>query len=138
MRTRTVVIMGLAAVLGMVALSAAAQSGPVGAPGSPGSAITSLNTAEYLGNLYLWFLAFVGIAAFFAIVYGGILYMFSGPNITKVDQAKTQIQNAIFGILLAAASYILLNAINPDLVKHNFNLDCSIKNALTPGSCSTP
>ena len=83
----------------------------------------------YLDNLYLWFLGFVGVAALFAIVLGGILYMFSGANLTKVDQAKRWIWNAILGIVLAATSYLLLSIINPDLVQHGFDINTIITDA---------
>lgn len=83
----------------------------------------------YLDKLYLWFLGFVGVAALFAIVLGGVLYMFSGANLTKVEQAKRWIWNAIFGIVLAATSYLLLQIINPDLVQHGFNINTVITDA---------
>ncbi|RJQ37204.1 hypothetical protein C4552_01760 [Candidatus Parcubacteria bacterium] len=126
---RAILFIGLALLLAFGPLAALA-AGPVGNPALTGPQDVQINTTKYLGNLYLWMLGFVGIAAFFAIVYGGVLYMFSGPNITKVDQAKTWIQNAIFGILLAAASYVILNTINPALVNHNFDLETMIKDAL--------
>lgn len=72
--------------------------------------------SRYLDQIYGWFLAFVGISAMFAFVYGGVLYMFSGPNITKTELAFTWIRNGIYGLLLAALSILLLSTINPDLV----------------------
>lgn len=108
--------------------------GPCGGPtGGPGGGPTSVS--DYLGNLYLWFLGFVGIAALWAFVYGGVLYMFSGANPTLVGKAKTQIVNGIFGLLLAAGSYLLLYTINPDLIEHGFNLEnivCGIQQRTLP------
>ena len=83
----------------------------------------------YLDSLYLWFLGFVGVAALFAIVLGGILYMFSGANLTKVEQARGWIRNAIFGIVLAATSYLILFIINPNLVQHGFDINKIITDA---------
>lgn len=85
--------------------------------------------ATYLEKLYLWFLGFIGVAALFAIVLGGVLYMFSGTNITKVEQAKRWIWNAIFGIVLAATAYLLLLIINPDLIQHGFDINTIITDA---------
>jgi hypothetical protein len=87
------------------------------------------NASEYLANLYKYFLAFVGIAALFGLVWGGVLYMYSGTNITNTGQAKTWIQNAFYGILLAAAAYLLLWTINPDLINHGFDLKRVLQNA---------
>ena len=80
-------------------------------------------------------LGFVGIAALFAIVAGGVIYMFSGTSLTKVDSAKRWISNAIFGVILAAASILLLEIINPDLVTHGFNLDTIITGACSNNGC---
>ncbi|MBI4132155.1 MAG: hypothetical protein HY474_00815 [Candidatus Sungbacteria bacterium] len=80
------------------------------------------DVSNYLSQIYIWFLGFVGIAALFAITLGGVMYMFSGANITKTEQARKWITNAIWGIILAAASFLILNTINPDLVTHGFNL----------------
>ncbi|MBI4132533.1 MAG: hypothetical protein HY473_00330 [Candidatus Sungbacteria bacterium] len=85
--------------------------------------------SAYLGNLYIWFLGFVGIAALFAMVYGGVLYMFSS-TLTSTDEARRWIKNAIAGIVLAAVSYLLLATINPDLVSHGFNIEEVIRNVI--------
>ncbi|GEM_PF-2423539 len=99
---------------------------------------TGIDVQSYLSNLYLWFLGFVGISALLAIVYGGILYMFSGTSLTKTEQAKKLIGNAIFGIVIAAASFLLLSVINPDLINHGFDITCIVDKALgTVTSCPT-
>ena len=97
----------------------------------------SSNPSDYLFNLYKWFLGAVGISALFAIVTGGVLYMFSGTSLTKTDQARGWIQNGIWGIVLAAISYLLLNTINPDLVK-GFNLDELVQNAVNETNNPNP
>lgn len=107
----------------------AASGAGGGAPGAGGGP-TDIN--NYLKNLYFWFLGVVGISALFAIVFGGVLYMFSGTSLTKVDQARHWISNAIFGILLAGGSYVLLKAINPDFTEHGFDLTNSINRLLPP------
>ncbi len=87
-----------------------------------------------LGQIYIWFLGVVGISALFSIVRGGVLYMFSGTNPSRVSEAKKWIWNALFGLLIAAGSYILLNTINPDLVEHNFDLGKIISDKMISGS----
>lgn len=83
----------------------------------------SMNTGEpgsFLSYLYNWFLLVVGVSALYAFVRGGITYMLAG-SITSTAEAKKWIINGISGLLLAAASYLLLATINPDLVEHNFD-----------------
>ena len=130
------VILGVNALLLLTHTTLAADTNPGATiPGSgvsiPGSGVDiPIDVQSYLSNLYIWFLGFVGISALFAFVTGGILYMFSGTSITKVDQAKTWISNGMWGLILAAASFLILNTINPDLVRHGFNLKTIIDKSL--------
>lgn len=103
---------------------ATSPTGPSQTPQGP-SVVTPPST--YLANLYLWFLGFVGIAALFAFVRGGVAYMFGGVSPAAIGEAKKWISNGIWGIAIAAASYLLLNTINPDLVRHGFNLEAIIQ-----------
>lgn len=107
--------------------SAAAQAAAIGI--GEGNLAATIDTTGYLNQLYLWMLAFVGIAALFAIVMGGVMYMFSGTSLTKVDSAKRWIWNAVFGIIIAAGGVLLLSIINPDLVTHGFDLTKVIDDA---------
>lgn len=138
------VVAALFLILSLGTATAWAQTNPsVTAPGNvtPGSSVTPAPNVTppsvYLGNLYLWFLGFVGIAAVFALVTGGLLYMFSGPNITKTEQARKWITNAIYGVILAAVSVLLLRTINPDLVG-GFDLETIVQSVLPPAPSPSP
>lgn len=110
-------------------------AGPPGGVSAPPPTITpplstiTVDPSKYLNDLYLWFLGFVGISALFGIVVGGVLYMFSGTSITKVDEAKKWITNALFGLVIAGGSYILLSIINPDLIR-GFDVTQVIQDAI--------
>ena len=78
--------------------------------------LTAQTATFYFERLYIWLLGVVGLAALFAIVYGGVLYIFSGA-IESTAEAKRWITNAIIGLVIAGGSYLLLYTINPDLVK---------------------
>jgi len=58
----------------------------------------------------------VGIIGLGALVYGGLTYMLSG-TVTSKEVAKKQIWGAIAGLILALSAYLILNTINPDLVR---------------------
>lgn len=118
---------------GVCTLPAECTSGQGGTDGQggtsgPGGTGGQQNPTAYLSSLYMWFLGFVGIAALFAIVYGGVLWMFS-TSLTSTGEARKWIQNAIFGLVLAGASWLLLNTINPDLVQ-GFDLQGIIDRAV--------
>ncbi|MBI2055553.1 MAG: hypothetical protein HYT42_01530 [Candidatus Sungbacteria bacterium] len=89
-----------------------------------------INPADYLFNLYVWFLGLAGIAALFALVRGGLMYMFEGASITAAGEAKKHIKNGVLVLLIAATSYLLLKAINPDLVTHGFDISNLVERAV--------
>lgn len=84
-------------------------------------------TGDYFSGLYAWMLGIVGLAALGAIVYGGVLYIFSG-TISSTGEATKLFKNAAFGVLIAALSWIILNTINPELVG-NFSIENLVQNA---------
>jgi len=67
-------------------------------------------------NFYMFALLISGILAFGAIVWGGIKYAVSAGNPSGQSEGKDWIKGALLGILLLAASYLILNIINPALV----------------------
>lgn len=72
--------------------------------------------AEYLTKIYTISVGVAVALAVVMIVYAGIIYATSGDNASKQKEAKTQITQAIFGLAILLASYLILNTINPDLV----------------------
>ncbi len=113
-------------------LSASIPTGGAGTKSGGAGTESTSDPSKYLNNLYRWFLGAVGISALFAIVLGGVLYMFSGTSLTKTENARRWNSNGIWGIVLAAISFLLLYTINPDLVTHGFDLNKVIENALLP------
>lgn len=80
-----------------------------GSGGTPGP-------ADYIANFYQFALLIGGVLALAVVVYGGILYMTSIGNPSGMDEAKKWLEAALFGILLLAGAYLILNIINPQLV----------------------
>lgn len=73
--------------------------------------------AGQIANLYTWALGIGGLVALGIIVFGGILYTVSAGNASKQDDAKQWITGALIGLLLLFGSYLILNTINPELIK---------------------
>lgn len=83
---------------------------------------TKETTAEqYIQGIFLLIIAIAGGLAVIMIIYGGIKYM-STDAFGGKQEAKDIIQNAIWGLLLAMSAWLILNTINPELVKFNLDL----------------
>jgi len=75
--------------------------------------------SELFSKIYTFGVSFVGLAAFFMFTYGAVRYMMAGEG--NPSEARKIMYNAVFGLLLALVSYLILNIINPELVK-GFNI----------------
>ena len=77
---------------------------------------------DLLANLYYFLFGLVGISALVMFVWGGIEYMLAGDK--DPSEAKKRMKNAVFGLVLALTSWLILYTINPDLVSRlDINLD---------------
>ncbi|GEM_PF-3433971 len=70
---------------------------------------------DVLSRLYVWGVGLVAIIAVIMLVIGGVQYMVAGEK--DPSSAKERIRNAIWGLVLALCSYLILYTINPDLTK---------------------
>ena len=89
-------------------------------PGADPSTIDSVGSfIEYAFQLSLYI---VGIAVFINLIYGGAMYLYGAAVPSKKAEAKAKIYNSILGMLLLLSAWLILNTINPDLVKNTFTL----------------
>lgn len=75
------------------------------------------DVADYIGIVYNFLISIVGVVAGVIILVGGFQYLTAGGDAARVGAAKRRIGNAVLGLVLALSSYVLLNALNPDLVR---------------------
>lgn len=68
------------------------------------------------------------------IAYGGYLYMGSADMWGNKQQAKETIGDAIIGLLLLFAVYLILNQINPNLLNLNVKSDITPIQSTTDGT----
>ncbi len=73
--------------------------------------------AQYLLNLYRFGMGIAGILAVGMIVGGSVYMSISSSSIDKKSEGREMITSALIGIGLLFGSYILLNTINPELIK---------------------
>lgn len=70
----------------------------------------------YVTRLYQFGFGIVGAAALLMIIIGAAKYTLSAGSFTSKDEAKKDITQAVYGILLLFGAYIILYTINPGLV----------------------
>ncbi len=72
---------------------------------------------ELVSTLFNFLLLLAGLAALMIIIWGGIRYLTSVGDSSKMSDAKGQIFSAILGVVILFASWMILNTINPNLVE---------------------
>lgn len=86
--------------------------------------IAGKGLSGYLDGLYKAGIAIATGLALIMIVIGGLQYV-STDAIGGKSEGRQRINNAIIGLLLALGSYILLQQINPALLKNDFNVEAT-------------
>ncbi|MDA1334909.1 MAG: pilin [bacterium] len=71
---------------------------------------------QYVEFLFPFMLSVAAIAALVMFVYGGIEYMTAGGS-DRVSRAKGTITSALAGLMIAVFSVLILETINPELIK---------------------
>jgi len=76
-----------------------------------------MTLTELVSMIFNFLLMVAGLAAFIMIVWGGVKYLTSAGDPSKMGDAKNQIFSAILGLIIMLASWMILNTINPQLVE---------------------
>jgi hypothetical protein len=109
----------------------------VGFPNIPGTPNPYESPANFVYYLFVFALAVGGILAFGSIVIAGIEWTISAGNPSLQEDAKDRIRNAVFGLILLLASYVILYTINPQLVRLKNPTIESLPNLPPPPSTGT-
>jgi len=67
-------------------------------------------------DIFQWALGIGGIIALGIIIFGGVMYIASAGNISRQADAKEWIKAAVYGLILLAVGYLILNTINPAIL----------------------
>jgi hypothetical protein len=84
-------------------------------PGAP-----DINTKEdqSLTGIVAWFYYLIvmisGLAAFAMIVWGGVQYLTSAGDPPRMADARDRIKNAVLGLAIVLASFLILQIISPE------------------------
>ncbi len=88
-----------------------------GLPNVPGGQLPAdKELPSYINYLFIFGLGAITILALAQMMLGGIQYILAAGNVSKTEDAKNTIQQALLGLGLLLASFLLLRTINPDLV----------------------
>lgn len=71
---------------------------------------------QYIAGIYNYALAIVGILAAIILMAGGVMWIISAGDASKITQAKELIIGSISGLIILVSSYTILILVNPDLV----------------------
>jgi hypothetical protein len=72
--------------------------------------------AQVVAFFYYLFIGIAGLAAFVMLVWGGVQWLVSGAAPGQAGEARDKIRNAIIGLLLILASFLIIQVINPELI----------------------
>jgi hypothetical protein len=73
--------------------------------------------ARYLRSFYVYFVWVVGILATVMIMYAGIQWITAAGNSSRIENAKSTMNGALIGLVLALTSVLILRSVNPTLVR---------------------
>ncbi len=85
-------------------------------PCTPGQQVKQVNFKDYVQYVFNLIIALAAVAAVFVMVYGGFEYMTSLSASGK-SEGLTRAKNAIMGLVLVLASFLILRTIDPRLVE---------------------
>src|SRR3989344_6486869 len=71
---------------------------------------------QYIGAIYQYGISAAVILAIVSVMIGGFLWLVSAGSPDKVGRAKECITAAIFGLVIALFSFLILQTVNPRLV----------------------
>lgn len=89
-----------------------------GANGLASGILNSQNIPQLMNALFKLSVVVGATLAVLQLVYAGYLYMGS-DLIDKKSEAKERIQNALVGLLLLGATFLIIQQINPDILDLN-------------------
>ncbi|MCK4501035.1 hypothetical protein KAU11_11105, partial [Candidatus Babeliales bacterium] len=72
---------------------------------------------EYVKYIFRVSLIIVVLSSFAVLIYGGFVFLTSGGSPVARNEGKNWLFSGILGLIIALCSYLILNTINPDILK---------------------
>ena len=102
----------------------------------PGLPQSGSDFAGFLNGMFKLLFTIGGMVAVASLVYGGITYMVS-EIVGKIEWAKRQMREALWGLALLVAAWLILYTINPDLITFKLNVQSITTNTPTSAANTT-
>lgn len=99
---------------------------------------------KYMTQIINFGFATIGILAMFMLMIGAYQYLMAAGNLAKADSAKESISSALLGLALGLTAWLILNTINPALVKCDLKTGSTstgirgLSGGTTPGTSGLP
>ena len=81
----------------------------------PPGKVCGQNPNALIAWIYYFIVGIAGLAAFVMLVWGGVQWLTSGAIPSQAGEARDKIKNAIIGLLLVLASFLIIQVLNPEL-----------------------
>lgn len=88
----------------------------------PAPPIDTFAAGDLINDIFRWALTLVGLAIFANFLYAGLLWFSAAGRPGPIVSAKEKMVNSLIGAIILLAAYLILNTINPDLVRQTFIL----------------
>lgn len=72
---------------------------------------------EYVSRVFQWLVGVVGVVAGIMIVWAGVKWLTAAGSPDRISDARKKIADAAVGLILVLSSYLILQTINPALVR---------------------
>ena len=82
----------------------------------------TINLNDYIGYVFKFSIALAALLAVIMIIWGGVEYMTSETPFGK-GNGRERIENAVIGLVMVLASYLILATIDPRLVEIKTSID---------------
>lgn len=94
-------------------------------PGATTPTTTKTTLPDYIRYIFQFSLFLGALIALGSFIYGGVRYLTSTGNPSKIKDAQSQITSGMLGLLILSGAYIILNTINPELLSLKVSLPIS-------------
>ncbi|HTK05312.1 MAG TPA: pilin [Candidatus Eisenbacteria bacterium] len=82
-----------------------------------GSKARVIDVGDYIASVYNYGVSIVAMIAGVVFVVAGFQYLTAGGDAGRVSKAKERIRDALVGLLLTLGAYVILNTVNPDVLR---------------------
>lgn len=102
-------------------------------PGGDGAPGGISNLSQYLSYIYNFAFYILGFIILGAIVYNGFIIVTSAGEPGKRSDATKNLRSTVLGAILVLSSFLILRAINPDLINPNLSDVEEVEASIRPG-----